>query len=366
MPRRPFHRSRRPRTRRLAGWFVVGAVGIVGPLSVFAWGASAATGATCNAGTRTVTVASGGTATIVRSGQNVTVPGCGGSGAVVAAVGSGVTVKIEGGGGGSTLVIDLSGGHFPSSVKFDVNIGSSGGGNTLNIVGSSGPDDIVAGSFGIALNGDDVVDLGEGCDPDCIGPPSGVEELLVNGEGGDDSLSSGGSPGTGGPSDTPTTLDGGSGLNTLDFSRAAGPVTANLFQGTASGAKQVKNFARLLGSPFSDELVGDHDNYIADGAGDDIVFAGAGNNVIESGPGAKTITVGNGHNVVTVGPGGGSTISAGDGDNDITVGPGGGSTVTVGGGNNHIRGSDGGDIITAGGGDNLIEDGGGDDAITTG
>ncbi|HKN90128.1 MAG TPA: hypothetical protein VJ622_07585, partial [Acidimicrobiia bacterium] len=321
MPCRPLHRARHPRTRRLVGGVGV-LVGVVAPLSLLAWRAAATTAATCDAATHTVTLASGETATIVRSGNNITVPGCSGTGSVLGSVGSVNGVKVEGGGGAATIVIDLSGGHFPSSLKFDIALGggatgSGGGGRrggTLKILGSSGPDAIISGSQGISLNGDDVVDVGESCDPDCLLPP-GVEELEIDTGGGDDSVDTGGSPGTGAASEVAATVDGGSGVNTLDFSRAAGPVSANLFQGTASGAKKVTNFERIIGSPFSDDLVGDHDNYIADGAGDDIVFAGAGNNVIDSGPGSKSITVGNGDNLITVGPGAGDTISAGDGNN---------------------------------------------------
>src|SRR5437588_970411 len=270
MERRPLHRPRRLRIRRPSGRFAVLA-GAVAALSVLAWPASATSGATCDAATHTVTVASGQTATIVRSGNSVTVPGCGGTGSVLGPIGGG-GVKVDGGGGAATIVIDLSGGHFPSSLRFDIGLGggaTSGGSggatsperNTLKIVGSSGPDDIVAGSRGIALNGDDVVDVGENCTPDCLLPP-GVEDIEIDTGGGDDSVSTGGSPGTGAASEIAAVVDGGSGVNTLDFSLAAGPVTANLFQGTASGARNVVNFSRILGSPFNDDLVGDHDNYI--------------------------------------------------------------------------------------------------------
>ncbi|HEV7536742.1 MAG TPA: calcium-binding protein, partial [Acidimicrobiia bacterium] len=353
MLRSPPRRPRHPRTRRSAAALAV-AAGLTAPLLAVAWSAAASPGATCDASTHTVSMASGGTATIVRSGDKITVPGCGGTGSVLGSVGSVNLVTVAGGGPGGTLTIDLTGGPFPSSVRFDVDLSSAGAGagvhsgqaGTLDIVGSGGPDDIVAGSFGIALNGDEVVDVGSGCNPSCVGPPA-VDEVTIEGGGGDDALSAAGSFGTGAASEAPVVLDGGSGVNTLDFSRAAGPVTANLFQHTASGAKRVTNFQRILGSPFSDELIGDHDNYIADGAGDDVVFAGAGNNVIDSGPGSKAITVGNGDNLITVGPGSGDTISAGDG-------------------NNVIHGSDGGDAITVGNGANVIVDGGGDDSITTG
>ena len=389
MFRRPLFRARHPRTRRLIGGFVV--VGILAPLSALAWRASAADPPTARCETLfdTIEVEVDATVTIVRDGDKITVPGCTGSGPVLGTVSDTKVITLTGGGESPTLVIDLSGGKFPGSLKFDVQLGPGNGGpeqGTLRIVGSPGEDEIIMGRRGIALNSDDVVNVGNTCDASsCTDSPAGIEEYEIDGAGGDDRLSTAGSYGTGSPTEPVAILDGGAGENTLDFSRAAGPSAANLYQASATGAKDVKNFTRILGSPFTDELIGDHDNYIADGGGDDVVFAGAGNNTIESGPGVKTITVGNGdnvittgpgvgstiivgdgNNVITTGPGGGVTISAGNGSNEILVGPGAGSTITVGGGHNLIHGTDGGDLITVGGGNNVIFDGAGDDAITTG
>ncbi|HEY4409580.1 MAG TPA: hypothetical protein VGO87_06840, partial [Acidimicrobiia bacterium] len=242
MHRRPLHRAPYSRSRRLAGALAL-AAGLAAPLLLLGGAEAAASVGTCDASSGTVTVASGATATVVRSGDKITVPNCGGTGSVLGTVGSVDRVLFEGGGSGATVVIDLTGGHFPSSLKFDLNLGTGGAGahsagGTLSIVGSGGPDDIVAGSFGAALNGDDIVDVGSGCDPACIDPPS-VDDITIEGGGGDDSLSAAGSPATGAASEAPVILDGGTGINTLDFSRAAGPVTANLYQHTASGAKRV-------------------------------------------------------------------------------------------------------------------------------
>ena len=368
MRRHSLLRARHPRTRRLIGGFVV--VGVLAPLSALAWHASAAEPpARCETLFDTVTIEPDATVTIVRDGNNITVPDCTGSGPVLGTVNDTKTIAIDGGGTAPTIIIDLSGGKFPASVKFDINVGPGDATpslGTLQIVGSSGDDEIIAGLRGIALNSDDRINVGSGCAPDCTDSVSGIEDIQIDGAGGDDFLSAAGSYGTGAPSEIPVTLDGGSGDDTMDFSRAAGPSSANLYQGSAIGAKLVKNFERIVGSPFSDELIGDHDNYIADGAGDDVVFAGAGDNIIESGPGTKTITVGNGDNLITTGPQGGSVISAGDGDNVITVGPGAGATITVGGGDNLITGTNGGDVITVGAGNNIIRDGAGDDLIVTG
>ena len=368
MFRRPLLRARHPRSRRLIGGVAV--VGVLAPLSVLAWRASAADPppARCETLFDTIEVEEDATVTIIRDGDKITVPGCTGSGPVLGTVNDTKKIVITGGGKSPTIVIDMSKGGFPGSIKWDIDVGFGDGSDAgnLQIIGTSGEDEIIAGTRGVALNSDDVVNIGSGCDSSCIDSPSGIEEYQIDAAGGDDLLSAAGSYGTGAPSEIPAVLDGGSGENTLDLSRAAGPSAANLYQGSATGAKSVKNFTDILGSPFSDELIGDHDNYIADGGGDDIIFAGAGNNVIESGPGSKSITVGNGDNIITTGPGTGSVISAGDGHNTITVGPGAGATITVGGGNNLIHGTDGGDVITVGGGNNTIFDGAGDDSITAG
>ena len=136
--------------------------------------------------------------TIVRDGDKITVPDCTGSGPVLGTVSDTKVITITGGGEAPTLIIDLSGGKFPASLKFDVQVGPGNGGlerGTLRIVGSSGDDEIIIGRRGIALNSDDVVNVGSTCTPDCADSPGGIEEYEIDGAGGDDSLSAAGSHG---------------------------------------------------------------------------------------------------------------------------------------------------------------------------
>jgi Ca2+-binding RTX toxin-like protein len=93
-------------------------------------------------------------------------------------------------------------------------------------------------------------------------------------------------------------------------------------------------------------MVGDGDNSIATGAGDDMVTAGNGRNEIISGAGNDTVTSGSG----------GSFIDAGTGND----------TVTVAGGGNWIQGGSGNDVIVGGAGDDLLLGGTGSDLIVGG
>ena len=122
MPRRSL-RARHPRTRRLIGGFVV--VGVLSPLSVLAWRASAADPppARCETLFDTIEVEPDATVTIVRDGDKITVPDCTGSGPVLGTVSDTKVITITGGGEAPTLIIDLSAGKFPASLKFDIEVG---------------------------------------------------------------------------------------------------------------------------------------------------------------------------------------------------------------------------------------------------
>ncbi len=122
MFRRPLYRARHPRTRRLIGGFVV--VGVLTPLSALAWRASAADPpARCEALFDTIEVEPDATVTIVRDGNNITVPDCTGTGPVLGTISDTKRITITGGGESPTVVIDLSKGNFPASVKFDIDVG---------------------------------------------------------------------------------------------------------------------------------------------------------------------------------------------------------------------------------------------------
>ncbi|MCR9089304.1 MAG: iron-regulated protein frpC, partial [Rhodobacteraceae bacterium] len=70
-------------------------------------------------------------------------------------------------------------------------------------------------------------------------------------------------------------LDGGDGIDTLDFSEASAGVDVNLAGGTA-GSAHVENFENVIGSAFDDRIVGDEGNNVIRGGGGNDFLAGGG------------------------------------------------------------------------------------------
>ena len=74
-------------------------------------------------------------------------------------------------------------------------------------------------------------------------------------------------------SPAPVTLNGGGGVNTLDYSASAAGVTVNLLAGTATGLTKIKNFQNVIGGSGNDTLIGDEGkNVLIGNAGDDILL----------------------------------------------------------------------------------------------
>lgn len=77
-------------------------------------------------------------------------------------------------------------------------------------------------------------------------------------------------------------VDGGAGINQLDFSARTTDVTVNLKRNQASGVGgKALNFQNVLGGAGDDLLIGD--------AGANVIYGGAGNDVIIGGGGADTL-----------------------------------------------------------------------------
>lgn len=89
-------------------------------------------------------------------------------------------------------------------------------------------------------------------------------------------------------------LDGNSGTDTADYSAAAGGVTANLAEQSASndgdGANDfLSEIENLTGSAFSDSLTGDgFGNVLNGGSGDDVLAGRGGNDILRGGLGTDT------------------------------------------------------------------------------
>ena len=103
------------------------------------------------------------------------------------------------------------------------------------------------------------------------------------------------------------TIDGGAGIDSLNFRNATGGVTASLLTGTSSGADGNDSFTNiedLRGSEFADTLTGDANNNRLQGRnGDDVLDGGAGNDSLHGGYGNDTLMGGTGNDVVDGGLG---------------------------------------------------------------
>jgi hypothetical protein len=93
-------------------------------------------------------------------------------------------------------------------------------------------------------------------------------------------------------------LDGGGGVNTLDYSgydlaqAGASGVVVNLRQGTATGLANIANIRDVVGSAGNDVLVGGGGNQLAGGAGRDLLIAGAVASLLRGGGGEDLLIAG--------------------------------------------------------------------------
>ena len=98
-------------------------------------------------------------------------------------------------------------------------------------------------------------------------------------------------------------LDGGSGINTADYSGSNAGVSIDLETGAASGGDAegdtITGIQNVVGSNFNDTLTGDSgDNTLIGGGGDDILVGGAGNDLLVGGRGADQLIGGDGIDAV--------------------------------------------------------------------
>ena len=199
------------------------------------------------------------------------------------------------------------------------------------------------------------------------------------------------------------TIDGGTGLSTLDYSGYTGPVAVNLQNqdndetGTATGTQGVLNIRKIVGSSGDDTFTGDSqanifyggagNDDLSGGGGDDQLYGEQGEDVIDGGGGDDLLSGGT-DNDILLGASGDDTLSGGDGD-DAMVGGADVDTVdyqdaglgvqvnlnlenpqdTGGGGTDtlseieNITGSIYADILTGAEDDNVLTGGAGDDII---
>jgi Ca2+-binding RTX toxin-like protein len=159
-----------------------------------------------------------------------------------------------------------------------------------------------------------------------------LADFTINGNGGDDVIS------TGGGNDTITTTAGkdkinaGGGNNTVTAGDGTNAVTS-----------------------------GSGNDSVTTGAGNDVIKAGDGNNTVNAGDGRNTATTGSGNDTITTGAGA-DAVTSGSGD-DIIVTGGGADQINAGGGDDSVDAGAGNDRITGGAGTDSLIGGGGHDTF---
>jgi Ca2+-binding RTX toxin-like protein len=302
-----------------------------------------------------------------------TIDGSGGADIIAAGSGNdtvtyrGTEASIDGGAGIDTLVLAASGGT--TAVNFSVTAGSdqttgdsvsvinfesidaSLVSSALTLTGSSSANTITGGS------GNDTIDGGGGAD-------------IIAAGGGNDTVTYRGSE---------TSIDGGTGTNTLLMSVAATINLANADQ-TAGDSTAVSNFQNVDASALSTALS------ITGSSAANTITGGSGNDAIDGGGGADIISAGGGNDTVTY-RGTETSIDGGTGTNTLllnavatvnlaNVDQTSGDSITVGNFQNvdasalsssvTLTGSSSANTITGGSSDDTIDGGGGADIIAAG
>ncbi|MCI0496893.1 MAG: M10 family metallopeptidase C-terminal domain-containing protein, partial [Thermoplasmata archaeon] len=152
------------------------------------------------------------------------------------------------------------------------------------------------------------------------------------------------------------TIDGGSGVDTLDMSPYTTPVTIDLGAGTATGTGAIVHIENAIGGSGDDTISGDDgDNLILGGAGDDGIHGGDGDDVIYCGEG-DDVAFGDDGDDSVFGDEGDDRLTGGDDDDSVEGGD--GDDVILG-----DRGHFGSVILDGGAGNDLLMGGDGDDEI---
>lgn len=111
-------------------------------------------------------------------------------------------------------------------------------------------------------------------------------------------------------------LDGGSGIDTLDLSRAAAGIDVDLEAGRLDGSKAV-NFENAIGTEFDDKIAGDdQDNVISGLGGVDTIYGRAGNDTLVANKGNDFVFGEDGDDLLVWNNGDGSDLMDGGADYD--------------------------------------------------
>ena len=336
-------------------------------------------------GSQSVTLVGSSGANALTGGSGAdTIDGSGGADTIVAGAGDdrvaywGTEASIDGGTGNNTIVlkaastVDLSAvdqtvGDVVSVVGFQNVDGSGlGSGQAARITGSSGANVLTGGAGADTIDGDggsDVIDAGAGND-----------QVTYRG--------------------TESSIEGGSGLDTLVIGAATSLTGVNL--GVASGSDQttgdtvaVADFENvdaslatsgltLTGSSGANVITGGSGADTIRGAGGaDVISAGAGNDTVDYWGSEQSIDGGSGSNTLVMKTG--ATVDLGAADQTVgdatsvtgfvdadASGLSSGVSVTGSAAANRITGGSGADTISGGGGADTISAGAGDDTVRYG
>jgi outer membrane protein OmpA-like peptidoglycan-associated protein/Ca2+-binding RTX toxin-like protein len=195
----------------------------------------------------------------------------------VLAEGAGIAGLIDGGNGSNTLDYSAYTSDVIVNLSDDTATGTNEISNIQNLAGGAGNDTLVGPDTDATWNI-------EGLN---AGHVAGIDfsgfENLSGGAGEDTFIFGDGSGITG-------VIDGGGGLNTLDYSDYTSDVNADLAAGTATGTGGISNIQNVTGGAGSDTLAGnDAANVLMGAAGDDILTGGAGADTLDGGENVDTL-----------------------------------------------------------------------------
>jgi Ca2+-binding RTX toxin-like protein len=250
-----------------------------------------------------IVTGSSGVNTITTGSGNDTIDGGGGADVIAAGGGNdtvsyhGAETSIDGGSGTNTLVMataatvdlgnaDQTSGDSTSVANFQ-NVDASGLSSAVTITGSSSANTITGGS------GNDTIDGAGGAD-------------VINASGGSDTATYHG---------TETSIDGGSGTNTLVMTAAAAVDLGNADQ-TAGDSTNVSNFQNVDASGLSSALT------LTGSSGANVITGGSGNDTINGGGGLDNLFGGGGDDLFIVDHSSlnlGTTIDGGSGNNSVNI-----------------------------------------------
>jgi Ca2+-binding RTX toxin-like protein len=345
---------------------------LLAAVSVLLIAAPAQAAVSCNysAASHAVTVtmnAQGDIGSIVRNGTAILVNGvaCG-----AATVNNTDTITVNGAVGRQNLAIDFSGGAFmpgftpdavSSEIEFAINLGA--GSDTLTLAGGSTGETFTAGTAGLNLNSDSDVDV----------TLAGVEGLVLNGNGGADTLSADGGRGTG--STYPLGLNiaggigndvitGGAGRDSLSGGADNDTVTGGMGADYLFGGSEADTLHGGLGNDALYPQSGNDTTYGDDGT--DTIYTDStldGQDVFNGGPGRDTVTYYGRTTALTITiDGAANDGQAGENDNvkaDV-------ENVTGGSGDDHLTGSPENNSLDGYGGSDTLDGLAGDDVLSGG